>query len=88
MLNMYLHAYQSYVWNKVVSERVKRFGISKPMVGDLVLEPLAGTAEAAKGEPSDDKKKLNKKEAKKATSGRREPAQVKWTDCRKEGHLY
>jgi tRNA(Glu) U13 pseudouridine synthase TruD len=24
---MYLHAFQSYVWNVVVSERIKRFGI-------------------------------------------------------------
>lgn len=33
---MYGHAYQSYVWNTVASERVKRFGM-KPMIGDLVL---------------------------------------------------
>ncbi|KAI9266596.1 pseudouridine synthase [Phascolomyces articulosus] len=39
MLSMYMHAYQSYVWNHVVSERVKRFGCDKPLVGDLVLVP-------------------------------------------------
>lgn len=33
---MYGHAYQSYVWNMVASERVKRFGL-KPMIGDLVI---------------------------------------------------
>lgn len=33
---MYLHAYQSYVWNTVVSKRIKQYGLS-PMVGDLVL---------------------------------------------------
>lgn len=33
---MYVHSYQSYVWNKVVSERVKLFGCDKPIVGDLV----------------------------------------------------
>lgn len=35
---MYIHAYQSYVWNAVVSERIKMFGVDKPVVGDLVFE--------------------------------------------------
>lgn len=34
---MYIHAYQSYVWNCIVSERVKGYGL-KPIVGDLVFE--------------------------------------------------
>lgn len=32
---IYIHAYQSYIWNKVTSERFKRFG-NKVLVGDLV----------------------------------------------------
>ncbi|CAE6491897.1 unnamed protein product [Rhizoctonia solani] len=34
---MYVHAYQSYVWNAVVSERIKLFGRA-PVVGDIVYD--------------------------------------------------
>lgn len=34
---MYIHAYQSFVWNHMVSRRIKEFG-RKPIVGDLVYE--------------------------------------------------
>ena len=39
---MYVHAYQSYVWNAIVSERIKTWGADRPIPGDLVLE--SGTA--------------------------------------------
>ncbi|SPO29410.1 related to PUS7 - Pseudouridine synthase [Ustilago trichophora] len=34
---MYVHAYQSYVWNRLVSERIARFGSADAVEGDLVF---------------------------------------------------
>lgn len=33
---MYVHAYQSRVWNRLVSERVQRHGATRPVAGDLI----------------------------------------------------
>ena len=44
---MYIHAYQSYVWNAVVSERIRIYGSDHPVVGDLVFESNAIGEEVA-----------------------------------------
>ena len=38
---IYIHAYQSYVWNKAVSERLRRHG-RKVLIGDLVTDKEEG----------------------------------------------
>lgn len=34
---MYIHSYQSYVWNNMVSKRIEEHGLT-PVPGDLVLK--------------------------------------------------
>lgn len=64
---MYIHAYQSFVWNHLVSRRIKELG-NKPIVGDLVYEKrdTHDTTEAAHDESTeggeDTEKELEKSE--------------------------
>ncbi|KAJ2002502.1 multisubstrate pseudouridine synthase 7 [Coemansia thaxteri] len=38
---MYVHAYQSFVWNSAASQRLARHGIAGPVVGDLAIKAAA-----------------------------------------------
>ncbi|EEE64310.1 hypothetical protein OsJ_19147 [Oryza sativa Japonica Group] len=54
---MYVHSYQSYLWNHAASARVEKYGISQAVEGDLVYskEPPPGEATSVDtSEPCDD----------------------------------
>nr|XP_037280612.1 LOW QUALITY PROTEIN: pseudouridylate synthase 7 homolog [Rhipicephalus microplus] len=42
---LYLHGYQSYVWNRLVSRRVQRFGLTV-LPGDLLMTPGLGAEDS------------------------------------------
>lgn len=50
---MYVHAYQSYVWNAIVSERLSRFGF-EPIPGDLVFDKASLGKKRRTGKDKDD----------------------------------
>jgi len=52
---MYIHAYQSYVWNAIVSERIKIYGAGSPVAGDLVYdEPPKKSQEGVANQEEDE----------------------------------
>ena len=64
---MYLHAFQSYMWNHAASHRLRRYGLDGVVAGDLVIradakdpdlaplaaDPLGAAAEGATGDECD-----------------------------------
>ena len=47
---MYIHSYQSFVWNTMVSRRIEAFGL-KAVEGDLVLRGGVCVSEGCGGGP-------------------------------------
>lgn len=60
---IYIHAYQSYIWNQAVSERLRRYG-SKVLIGDKVIDKSAADLleEASDIPQEDDQEEIKKDE--------------------------
>ena len=62
---MYVHAYQSYMWNKAASERIKRHGLTRAVAGDLIVDDSMGVqyAEENDGDVFSKVREVTEKEA-------------------------
>lgn len=65
----YIHAYQSFLWNTVVSKRLAKFGL-QPIVGDLVYAP----GQAEEGQEADFELEEQTEEEGAATDGSASPS--------------
>ncbi|KAJ6628742.1 pseudouridine synthase [Mycena sp. CBHHK59/15] len=70
---MYVHAYQSYVWNAIVSERIRTYGAERPIAGELVFDTAPDEdvimPDAQDGEVDDEKEDATDRLSSRARKG-------------------